>query len=244
VDAPSTAGHCCIDLVHRSGALDFEFTPAASRPEAFGPFIRVTNSYNGLRALAFDIGFHRKVCSNGMIYPRSVIRFKFIHAKREIGPEVRFEVAREKLAALRASFCEYLGALRACRVPRGRMAALAFAVLGLRKPRDAEPGTPVARDWDGLCGRVSELCDRYAEELGESAYAALNAITDFASHPPESRCLHRERHSLQRLAGAWLSAFARDCREPDFSLEDHIARVWESNEIRRDAAAARRSRWS
>jgi hypothetical protein len=52
-----TAGHCFIDLVHNSAALDFTGVPVQGRPEAFGPFIRVTNSYNGLRALAFNIGF-------------------------------------------------------------------------------------------------------------------------------------------------------------------------------------------
>src|SRR5512139_3316465 len=60
-DAPMTGGHCCIDLQHNSAKLDFSFVPAAERPDVFGPFVRVTNSYNGLRALAFDIGFLRKV---------------------------------------------------------------------------------------------------------------------------------------------------------------------------------------
>ena len=61
-DAPGMGGHCFIDLVHNSTALDFRFVPANDRPDAFGPFIRVANSYKGLRALAFDIGFYRKVC--------------------------------------------------------------------------------------------------------------------------------------------------------------------------------------
>jgi|GEM_PF-6289583 len=41
-------------LVHNSTALDFTFVPAAERPEAFGPFIPATNSYNGLRALSLQ----------------------------------------------------------------------------------------------------------------------------------------------------------------------------------------------
>jgi hypothetical protein len=47
-DGPATGGHCHIDLVHNSTALDFSIVPAAERPEAFGPFIRVTNSYNAV----------------------------------------------------------------------------------------------------------------------------------------------------------------------------------------------------
>jgi hypothetical protein len=45
VDAPSTAGYCHIDLLHNSTALDFRDVPPNQRPDVFGPFIRVTNSY-------------------------------------------------------------------------------------------------------------------------------------------------------------------------------------------------------
>ncbi|TFG61292.1 MAG: DUF932 domain-containing protein, partial [Nitrospirales bacterium] len=115
-DAPATGGHCFIDLVHNSTALDFKFVPAKDRPDAFGPFIRVTNSYNGLRALAFDIGFYRKVCTNGMILPESMIRFKFNHLQRDIGEAISFEVDDKRLSQLKNSFSEYLGVLRECLV--------------------------------------------------------------------------------------------------------------------------------
>lgn len=59
IDAPSTAGHCCLDLVHNSTILDFSLVSPEGRPDVFGPFIRVTNSHNGLRALVFNIGFFR-----------------------------------------------------------------------------------------------------------------------------------------------------------------------------------------
>ena len=97
MDTPASGGHCFIDLAHNSTVLDFAYVPAKDRPDVFGPFIRVTNSYNGLRALAFDIGFYRKVCKNGLILPESIISFKFTHAHREIGTAIHFEVAHEKL---------------------------------------------------------------------------------------------------------------------------------------------------
>jgi len=53
-------------------------------------------------------------------------------------------------------------------------------------------------------------------DLGDNAYAAFNALTDFASHPPENRCLHRDRHSMQRLAGEWLAKFSQECRQSSF----------------------------
>ena len=69
------------------------------------------------------------------------------------------------------------------------------------------------------------LCDRYAGELGENAYAVFNAITDFSSHPPGNRFVCRERHSLQRLAGSWLSSFSQECQRPDFKIDEHLARL-------------------
>ena len=51
---------------------------------------------------------------------------------------------------------------------------------------------------------------RHATDLGENAYAAFKAVTEFASHPPENRCVHRDRHSLQCLAGSWLTSFTTE----------------------------------
>jgi uncharacterized protein DUF932 len=133
-DAPSTAGYCHFDLTHNSTALDFSFLPAAQRPEAFGPFIRVTNSYNGLRALAFDIGFFRKVCRNGLIVPDTIIRFKFVHLRRDIGQSISFNVARDRLAGLKASFGNLLGSLRDCAVPKADFPSLVRGALSLRPP--------------------------------------------------------------------------------------------------------------
>jgi hypothetical protein len=224
-DAPSTGGHCFIDLVHNSTALNFKFVPAEDRPDVFGPFIRVTNSYNGLRALAFDIGFFRKVCKNGLILPESIIRFKFTHMQRDIGKTISFEVAHDRLSKLKTSFNEYLGALRDCTVTRSKFEPLFCGVLLIRKPKNMKPEGPVAKDWNRLSHHLSVLCARYAEELGETAYAVFNAITEFASHPPQNRCIYRERHSFQRLAGDWLSRFTQECCKSNFELSDYLEKI-------------------
>jgi hypothetical protein len=112
-DAPSTAGHCFIDLVHNSAALDFSVVSAQGRPEVIGPFIRVTASYNGARALAFGVGFLRKVCKNGLILPDTIVRFEFTRMRRDIKETISFDVSHERLAKLKNSFGSYLDALRA-----------------------------------------------------------------------------------------------------------------------------------
>lgn len=222
IDAPSTAGYCHIDLVHNTTALDFKFVSADQRPEAYGPFIRVTNSYNGLRALGFDIGFYRKICKNGMIVRDTIIQFKFTHQRRDIGETIQFQIAHEQLTKFKSSFTDSLAGLRNCAVTRLQFEPLIFGVLQLHPPQPIKLGGSEAGDWHALVAQLDEASTRYAEELGENAYAAFNVITEFASHPPESRCVHRDRNSLQRLAGSWLTSFNATCRKPDFSITSYL----------------------
>jgi len=166
-DAPGTGGHCFIDIVHNSTALDFEFVSAENRPDVFGPFIRVTNSYNGLRALAFDIGFFRKVCKNGMIVPESIIRFKFTHSEKDIGKTINFEVSKERLSKIKTSFNDYFKALRDCEVTRPEFVPLLCGVLKIRKPNKMKPQSPIANDWEALSQGIGALYSRNTEELGK-----------------------------------------------------------------------------
>ena len=222
VDAPMTGGHCCIDLQHNSTALDFNAVPAGDRPDVFGPFIRVTNSYNGLRALTFNIGFFRKVCKNGMILAREVIKFRFSHARSEIPEKIEFLVARERLLDLRTDFVSYLSALRKCAVPRRDFEPIICGVLHFVKPHLEHASPNQVSDWTDLTAQLAGMSDRYAAALGETAYAVFNVITEFASNPAHNRCVHRDRDSLQRLAGTWLNGFSQKCSNPGFHLDDYM----------------------
>jgi len=216
-DGPSTGGHCRIDLVHRTAALDFGDVRPGQRPEAFGPFIRVTNSYNGLRALAFDIGFYRKVCQNGLIAPDTIVQFKFAH-QRNLEMGIRFEVARDRLAKLQTKMSDQFASLKKCTVPRTAFEPMVRAALMIHPLKSTRPGTCEAHEWASLDAHIQELCNRYECELGETGYAVLNAMTDFASRPPRNRHLHRDRHGLQRLAGTWLTTFTHECAQPSFAI--------------------------
>jgi hypothetical protein len=153
-----------MDLVHNSTALDFQYVPAKERPEVFGSFIRVTNSYNGLRAHAFDIGFFRKVCKNGLISPATLIRFRFSHLPRDIGDTFRFEIAHDRLVKFKASFADYLGALRTCSVPHVDFAPFVCGVLSIRKPEKLETNTRAADEWTTLSAHIGELSDPVGPE--------------------------------------------------------------------------------
>jgi hypothetical protein len=219
VDAPATGGYCYFDIVHNSTALDFTFVPAKQRLETFGPFIRVTNSYNTVRALAFDIGFYRKVCKNGLILQDSIIRFAFKHSRRDIGETVQFTVEHERLNQFKKSFDECLGALRDCAIPRQQFGRFVRGVLIVRELATSRASSSELTEWAALLSHIEWLSDVYTRELGENAYAVFNVVTDFASHPPHNRFVRRDRHSLQRLAGAWLAAFVHECRKADFDLD-------------------------
>lgn len=225
VDAPSTAGYCHIDLVHKTAALDFDDVRPGKRPEVFGPFIRVTNSYNGLRALGFEIGFYRKVCRNGLIVPDTIVRFRYSHSRRDIGKTIEFDIAAERLAKFKKAFLTSLSSLRDCEVKRLEFEPLITSVLQLREPLPGKSGTRVSEEWQKLRTHLEKLISQYSEEMGDNAYAAFNVITDFASTPPENRCVRRDRHSLQMLAGSWLTLFNDESRKPGFSISTHLEQL-------------------
>jgi len=223
VDAPSTGGTCSIDLAHNSSALDFSGLAASDKPEVYGPFVRVTNSYNRTRALCFDIGYSRKVCKNGLILRSSLISFKMSHQRREIREAVKFEIAHDRLAKQKQAFQAFLGRLRACPVPSTAIAGFASDVLGFHSPPESMPVTDkrwVA--WEALREIVRTAGQRYEQELGANAYAVLNVVTELASRPPDNALVRRDRHALQRLAGEWASEFSSKCVEDQFDLEQYL----------------------
>jgi len=195
--------------------------PFRQQPEAFGPFIRVTNSYNASRALAFDIGFYRKVCRNGLIAPGTIVRFAFAH-QRNLRVGIHFEVARDRLARLQTEMSKQFASLKTCKVPRTAFEPIVRSALMIQPLKSMKADTREADEWTLLNAHIEGLCNRYASELGENGYAVLNAITDLASHPPKNLHLHRERHGLQRLAGTWLTTFAHECAQPDFAIDSYL----------------------
>ena len=238
VDAPSTAGYCHIDLVHKTSALEFCDVPADQKPDIFGPFIRVTNSFNGLRALGFDIGFYRKVCKNGLILPETIIRFKFSHSRQDIGQTLQFLVEKDRLSKFKNAFTQSMAALRDCKINSLQFDRLVCAVLQLSPPKkakgnglssieieDCEASNQMHPEWQVLQTHLSEMNNRYIHELGSNAYAAFNAVTEFASRPLANRCVHRDRHGMQRLAGTWLAGFNAAYGKPDFSIDSHLQKI-------------------
>jgi Domain of unknown function (DUF932) len=81
--APRTLSFAHIDLMHRTHVLNY-YDTAVGKNDPFTPFLRVTNSFNGARALRFDIGFMRKHCSNGVIFEEEVATIRASHSKEAL----------------------------------------------------------------------------------------------------------------------------------------------------------------
>lgn len=221
--APTTMGSCRIDLVHPASALDFGGPKFRGEPDAFGPFVRVTNSYNTSLALSFEIGFFRKVCSNGMILPEAGVRFSFNHNTRKISEHVAFEMQDDRFKRLRERFRAFLTPLWKCNVPLNLFAPATRAVLRISKPdpigeRQQEP-------WEKLAAHLKSVSEKYAWDMGLNGYALMNVITDVATRPPKCPFIRREQHNLQRSAGIWLADFSEECRKPGFEVKAYVDRL-------------------
>jgi hypothetical protein len=154
-----------------------------------------------------------------------VISFRFAHSRRDLGRKVEFRIDDPELGKLSTRFGDCLAALHQCFVPRASFEFMARAILRIPQTPSGEWEPAALEDWNALSARISALSDRYAEELGENAYAVLNVVTDLASRPSWPRVVRRDRHSLQRLAGAWADGFGTAARAEGFSLSAYLAEL-------------------
>ena len=229
VDAPQSGIYCHVDLRHRTGKLDFGYVMVGTRehvPDTYGPYIRVTNSYNAQRALKFTIGCYRKICANGMTAPGDIISFSFAHTRDKIQSEISFVVDHDRVREMQQEFKHAFDALRRYEFDRERGKKLVQAILAIRMPRNAKEDesnfNAFHRDWFRLEGYINSLYRKYAEKLGDNAYSALQTATEFASHPLQNLCLRKDKNTLQRLAGEWMVEFQRECEKQAFVLSDYL----------------------
>ncbi len=230
-DAPSTGSHCYIDLTEATSGIDFRAKSPDERPDMYGPFVRVTNSYNRTRALGISIGFMRKVCSNGMIIPQSSIRLIYYHNSGDIGARIRTRIDSGAFANLKEEFLAYLKPLRECNIPMHLQTRIALLALRIVEP-EPEPESSKNRArlaWERLNDSVDRLREKYVDDLGSNAYALMNVVTDMATRPAAVDGLRRsDRNSLQCMAGRWLADFSTACAKSDFEPEKYAEKLQES----------------
>lgn len=211
VDAPSTGTHCHVDLVHPAHAMNL--FGAGERPEVYVPYMRVTNSYNGTRALRFDIGLCRKLCLNGVIFERESIQFRYPHVRGEVDvAAIRFRIKDGQIEKLMNQFRRFIVGVREVALGEEESRTVLRQTLGISDESVISHETDARRRLQMLTNlNISNEClGRYRAELGHNAYAVFNAMTELARTLGSKPGMFRDTHSMQKLAGAWLADFHRN----------------------------------
>lgn len=217
--APRTLSYAHIDLMHRTHVMNYLGSEIA-QSDPYTPFLRVTNSFNGARALRFDIGFMREHCSNGVIFEEAVATIRASHSKEAL-EQLQIEITARSLPQMWDEFSKFLTTVRSITM-NSDQSALALKTV-LRLP-DSKPDDKPARK-EALAALDADFSARlvgYRQELGENAYAVFNTLTDIAARPPESPCFQLTRDTLERRSGRWLKDLARSSQTSAFDLEKWI----------------------
>ena len=213
---PATRSFCNVDFIHHKATFDF----AANDP--WSPFLRVTNSYNKTKALKFDLGFCRGICRNGLIFGKKNIEFKFTHSKSAgRDPQAEFRLRSGEFADLEAQFVEQLHNLQRFYVPREFMWAMLCKVFSMKIP-PPDASTRQQKNWHARQDTVKVLTGKYFPSLGENGYAALNVLTDFATHPPKEGFGESRIHGLQTYTGLWAKEFVEQMKSDTFAFETYL----------------------
>ncbi len=238
IEAPVSGGHCRIDLRYDGKVIAYDWSFSEKVQDHYHPFLRVTNSYNTSRVFSIHFGFTRIRCMNSVIAEESV-RVSLAHT-RHIERRIEKEISEAKFQKMASRFESFLKPLGHVNIPRCRFRPIIQSVLDIREPE----GMPDDRreSWRTLEQILDRTSETYSRQLGENAYALLNAITEIATRPPTKEqvghsFIRRERHSLQRLAGHWVAEFSRCLREPGFDLSGYFR---EPSPVR---LRARNGRW-
>jgi hypothetical protein len=216
---PGTRSWAAMDIHHRSHAMNLMGIEGGPS-EIFTPFVRITNSYNGSRALRIDVGFLREHCGNGVIFEQEAATLTVPHTRQGI---LSLKVARPfaGMTALRDEFTQTLAGVRSVGISGKEASLLVRQVTGW--PRLPEHPKPWERDEQTkLDDDLENRLGGYFQELGANAYAAFNTMTDIASRPPQSPRFRRDRATLERRAGVWLRDFRTAAARPGFSIAAHL----------------------
>lgn len=198
IQTTKTRSACHIDLIHKTYSTD------VWEQETWLPFLRVSNSYNRYRALSFDFGFVRKLCSNGVIFRKESIKAKFYHTKGRLEVDLKQDQSFKQLKELEREFSAHMKGLRAISVDEQYLLPLSIFLLGLEFKLDGTDEKRREKEVQrlaGVVGSLRSLIKKYLKELGGTAYTAMNVVTDLATHTPNIVGNFATSASLQEEVG-------------------------------------------
>ncbi len=222
--APRTLSYAHIDLMHRTHVLNY-WDNEIKKDDPFTPFLRVTNSFNGARALRFDIGFMRKHCSNGVIFEEEVATIRASHSKEAMA-QLQIEIKARSLPKMWEEFTNFLTRVRAINMNAAQSTMAVNTVLRLPPPKpDDKPARTEALN--ALSADFSDRLTGYRKKLGPNAYAVFNTLTDIAAQPHESVHFQKNRDTIEKRSGRWLKYLAGQSQVAGFDLTAWI-QAWDA----------------
>lgn len=213
---PSTRSFCHVDYVHKDGG----FEPWQN--DRWMPFLRITNSYNRMKPLRFDLGFCRWICTNGMIFGKKSITFQYVHTREDLADSIEFHMSFGDLKDLEKEFIEKLHNLKRFYVPEDYMLAIVCRVCDIRAGKEDMCRPRRRKQLAKFCEHTSSLMRRYVDEFGPNGYAALNVITELASRPQLGISPAAMVDQLQKRSGDWTDDFIRQLQDPKFDFQTYL----------------------
>jgi hypothetical protein len=217
VVAPNSKASAHIDLIHES--VDF----SVWEQETWLPFLRTTNSYNRSVALSFEIGFVRKLCSNGVLFNKDSIKLKYLHNK---GNTVDIINAANQIKTTSNLFINQCLNLKDYPIPNELMFALVCQVLNINMDLPEEKQIKKKMNsLQNLIDLTEILTTRYTNEMGSNAYAAFNVLTDLVSHQDQYKNLtgyYFNVRSFYAKPTDWMDDFSNKTKVKGFEYSNYL----------------------
>jgi len=211
---------CHIDLIHRK--VNYKVW----KQETWLPFLRITNSYNRMFALSYELGFVREICSNGFIFDKKTIEVKYRHTNKGIPAKIKVDV--NKLKNLEQEFIEHLLNLKRFYVSKKDIFPMLCKALELKFKFDNKKNPFTNRQKENFIN-LRETAFRLAKEYtikdGENAFSALNVMTDIISHQNLYKNLFNfslRANSYSHKISRWMREFTESAEKRDFNLDKYL----------------------
>jgi hypothetical protein len=220
VISPLKGTFCHIDLIHEDVNLK------TWNQDVWYPFLRVTNSYNKTFALTFELGFVRKLCSNGVIFSKKTVKVKFNHNQSNLTSDIEVDVS--DLKVLEEDFKKKIYNLSRFYLPKKYTFAMLIKATGIsfktdslkKKIRDNE-----IQKQEQLNKLTNDLSEQYVSNFGETALAAFNTITDIISNQDQYKVLSNYSLSANRYyhnVSQWMKEYTEEAEKRDFSFDRYL----------------------
>lgn len=219
---PKTKSYVHIDVIEKNYKLN------VYGQEIYLPFFRITNSYNRTKPLAFDIGFVRELCENGLIFEKDLVHIKVYHSRdQNIEKEFSKTLKEHRFQKYIKSFISYMNDIREYKIEKEYFIAVVAKALGLEF--DTDTTNERSRRYNQLrkakfIDVIIPLAKKYYDEQKGTAFAVFNIITDYASNvDPEGDGIRYNNISTnQTRAGDWLKSFSQQTKKEDFDIEKYL----------------------